>query len=91
MFDTKTPAYGGSGKTFNWDILNNYTLDLPFFLSGGISLDNLEEVKKIIHPQFYAVDLNSRFETEPGVKNIKNLEQAFDIIKKTNITDEVRS
>ena len=91
MFDTKTTIYGGSGKTFNWQVLDKYTLDIPFFLSGGISLDNLEEVKKISHPQFYAVDLNSRFETEPGLKNIEKLEQAFDIIKKTNITDEVRS
>nr|MBB6148063.1 phosphoribosylanthranilate isomerase [Mucilaginibacter sp. SP1R1] len=81
MFDTKTSGYGGSGKTFNWDILNNYRLNVPFFLSGGISLDNLDEVKKISHPQFYAVDLNSRFETEPGIKNTDKLEQAFDIIK----------
>lgn len=91
MFDTKTTIYGGSGKTFDWQVLDKYTLDIPFFLSGGISLDNLDEVKKISHPQFYAVDLNSRFETEPGLKNIEKLEQAFDIIKKTNITDEVRS
>lgn len=84
MFDTKTSGYGGSGKAFNWEILNKYALDVPFFLSGGISLDNLDAVKDIIHPQFYAVDLNSRFETEPGVKSVKKLEKAFDIIKKTS-------
>ncbi|WP_184541901.1 phosphoribosylanthranilate isomerase [Mucilaginibacter sp. FT3.2] len=91
LFDTKTAAYGGSGKTFDWAMLDNYKLDIPFFLSGGISLDNLEEIKKISHPQFYGVDLNSRFETAPGVKDIGKLKQAFDIIKKQHITDEVRS
>jgi phosphoribosylanthranilate isomerase len=91
LFDTKTKGYGGSGKTFDWAILNNYKLDVPFFLSGGISLDNLEEIKKISHPQFYGVDLNSRFETGPGIKDIGKLKQAFDIIKKQHITDEVRS
>lgn len=91
LFDTKTKGYGGSGKTFDWAILNNYKLDVPFFLSGGISLDNLEEIKKISHPQFDGVDLNSRFETAPGVKDIGKLKQAFDIIKKQHNTDEVRS
>jgi phosphoribosylanthranilate isomerase len=56
-------------------------LDIPFFLSGGISLENLEEVKNINHPQFYGVDLNSKFETAPGMKDINKLEKAFDIIK----------
>jgi phosphoribosylanthranilate isomerase len=82
MFDTKTSGYGGSGKTFDWSILNNYKLDIPFFLSGGISLDNIAEVKNITHPQFYAVDLNSRFETEPGLKDLEKLESAFDTIRK---------
>lgn len=90
MFDTKTSAYGGSGKTFNWSILNNYKLDIPFFLSGGISPDNISEVKNITHPQFYAVDLNSRFETEPGIKDLEKLKNAFDTIRK-QITNEIRS
>jgi phosphoribosylanthranilate isomerase len=91
LFDTKTAAYGGSGKTFDWGMLENYKLDVPFFLSGGISLDNLEEIKKINHPQFYGVDLNSRFETAPGVKDTGKLKQAFDIINKQTITNEIRS
>lgn len=90
LFDTKTDIHGGSGKTFDWSILNKYALDIPFFLSGGLSLENLEEIKNISHPQFYGVDLNSRFETEPGIKNIEKLEKAFDIIKQ-NITNELRS
>ncbi|QEC79367.1 phosphoribosylanthranilate isomerase [Mucilaginibacter ginsenosidivorax] len=91
LFDTKTAAYGGSGKTFDWGMLENYKLDVPFFLSGGISLDNLEEIKKINHPQFYGVDLNSRFETAPGVKDTDKLKQAFDIINKQPIINEIRS
>jgi len=90
LFDTKTDIYGGSGKTFDWSILDKYQLDVPFFLSGGISLDNLEEIKKINHPQFYGVDLNSRFETEPGIKDIEKLEKAFNIIKQFD-THEIRS
>ena len=77
LFDTKTPQHGGSGKTFNWDVLQKYKLNVPFFLSGGLSLDNLAEVEKIEHPMFYGVDLNSRFETEPGIKDIALLQEAF--------------
>ena len=83
LFDTKTPIHGGSGKTFDWGLLDSYTLEVPFFLSGGISLENLEEVKKIKHPQFYGVDLNSRFETEPGLKDIQKLQTAFDMLKQS--------
>ncbi|TWJ00755.1 phosphoribosylanthranilate isomerase [Mucilaginibacter frigoritolerans] len=81
LFDTKTKAHGGSGIMFDWNVLDKYELDIPFFLSGGLSLDNLDAVKSIYHPQFYGVDLNSKFETSPGIKDIKKLEQAFDIIK----------
>lgn len=81
LFDTKTEAHGGSGKTFNWEVLNNYKLDVPFLLSGGLSLDNLENVKQIKHPAFYGVDLNSRFEIEPGMKDIDKLREAFKILR----------
>ncbi|MBD3750521.1 MAG: phosphoribosylanthranilate isomerase [Sphingobacteriales bacterium] len=80
LFDTKVDAYGGSGKTFDWRILENYNLNKPFFLSGGLSLENLEEVKRIKNPQFYGVDLNSKFEIEPGLKNIEKLKAAFKLI-----------
>jgi phosphoribosylanthranilate isomerase len=85
LFDTKTTGYGGSGKTFNWKMLENYTLDVPFFLSGGISLDNLEIIKQIKHPRFYGVDLNSRFELEPGLKDIQKLTKAFEILRQSII------
>ncbi|MBE9586276.1 phosphoribosylanthranilate isomerase [Mucilaginibacter sp. JRF] len=81
LFDTKTAAHGGSGKTFDWEVLKKYTLNVPFFLSGGIGLENLEEVKKVQHPQLAGLDLNSRFELSPGNKDINKLKQAFEIIK----------
>lgn len=90
LFDTMTPIHGGSGKTFDWGLLDKYQLEVPFFLSGGISLENLEEIKKIKHPRFYGVDLNSRFETEPGLKDIMKLEKAFEVLK-TFDTNEIRS
>jgi phosphoribosylanthranilate isomerase len=89
LFDTKTVIHGGSGNSFNWTLLNNYRLEVPFFLSGGISLDNLDEIKNITHPQFYGVDLNSRFEKSPGLKDIARLEKAFEMIKHT--ANELRS
>ena len=90
LFDTKTDKHGGSGKTFDWRVLDKYSLNMPFFLSGGISLDNLSEIAKIEHPHLYGVDLNSRFETAPGVKNIEDLRTAFKIIKELG-THELRS
>jgi phosphoribosylanthranilate isomerase len=90
LFDTKTPVHGGSGVTFNWEILNNYTGEVPFFLSGGLSLDNLAEAAKFKHPQLYGADLNSRFEVLPGLKDLEKLKKAFNTIKTFN-SDEVRS
>ena len=90
LLDTKTNIHGGSGLSFDWGILDKYELDIPFFLSGGLSLENLDEIKNITHPQFYGVDLNSRFETEPAMKDIKKLEKAFALIKQID-TNEIRS
>lgn len=89
LFDTKTDTHGGSGRTFDWRILDKYKLDIPFFLSGGLSLDNLDEVTHIDHPQFYGVDLNSKFETSPGIKDIEKLKKAFDMLNYR--TNEIRS
>ncbi len=75
LFDTKTSQYGGSGKKFDWSILNAYDGDTPFFLSGGISAEDVEQIKAIKHPRLYGVDLNSKFETGPGLKDIQLLDQ----------------
>ena len=69
LFDTKTPEFGGSGKTFSWEILSHYKGPIPFFLSGGLGEDHIHALKNFKHPMFYAVDINSRFETAPGQKD----------------------
>ena len=77
LFDTKGKLPGGNGYTFNWNILENYTSTKPYFLSGGISLnevDNIKEFRKYKASKFcYAIDVNSGFEIKPGLKNIEKL------------------
>ncbi|WP_258097916.1 phosphoribosylanthranilate isomerase [Marinoscillum pacificum] len=73
LFDTKTPQHGGSGQKFDWSILESYDLEKPFFLSGGIDLEDLESIKALNIPQLYAVDINSRFEIAPAVKDIQKI------------------
>lgn len=81
LFDTLTESYGGSGKKFNWDILKNYNYDVPFFLSGGIDETSAESIKKINYKQLHAIDINSKFEINPGLKDVQKI-QSF--IKKLN-------
>ena len=73
LFDTQTPDHGGSGRTFNWALLENYKLNKPYFLSGGIGPDSIEQLKQINDPRLYAIDLNSRFELAPGLKDTERL------------------
>lgn len=75
LFDTKTSQYGGSGKTFDWQILSAYSGTTPFFLSGGIGIEEMEAVQSFRHPLLYAVDLNSKFEIAPGVKDPDKLKK----------------
>ncbi len=81
LFDTKTKLHGGSGQTFNWDLLDAYSLDVPYFLSGGLDTANIEQALDIRDERFYALDLNSRFELAPGLKDIAKLSQAINRIK----------
>ena len=73
LFDTKTDAYGGSGLKFNWGMLEEYVGETPFLLSGGIASDDAEAILKIDHPMFAGIDLNSKFEVKPGLKNVELL------------------
>ncbi len=82
LFDTKTELHGGSGKVFDWRVLENYQLNKPFVLSGGISLENINNVLAFSHPQFYGIDINSKFEIEPGLKDINKLEAVFEKLKR---------
>jgi phosphoribosylanthranilate isomerase len=69
LFDTPVKSHGGSGRKFDWSALNRLSSDVSFFLSGGITRSDTELIKDIELPSFYAVDINSRFETEPGIKD----------------------
>lgn len=69
LFDTATKAYGGSGNKFNWKLLADYCGRTPFMLSGGISPEDASEILSLRHPLLAGVDLNSRFEVEPGLKD----------------------
>lgn len=81
LFDTKTEQHGGSGKKFDWSVLNGYHGHTPFFLSGGIEPGDAESIRKINHPKLTGVDLNSGFEDEPGLKNIEKLRKFIEEIK----------
>ena len=69
LFDTRTPAHGGSGRRFDWETLRAYDGRLPFLLSGGIGPEDAGRVRNFSHPRYAGVDLNSRFETSPGCKD----------------------
>jgi phosphoribosylanthranilate isomerase len=69
LFDTKAREYGGTGKKFDWKILEKYEGETPFFLSGGIKPGDAASIGQIAHPRFFGVDLNSGFEERPGIKN----------------------
>jgi len=69
LFDTQTPLHGGSGKSFDWNVLSEYKGNRPFFLSGGIGTEDTERLLQFKHPQWAGIDLNSRFELSPGYKN----------------------
>lgn len=81
LFDTKCPTVGGSGSQFDWSVLEAYDSDVPFLLSGGIGPDDAERVRNFHHPKCIGIDLNSRFETEPGLKDITKLKQFLEQLK----------
>ncbi|WP_028663881.1 phosphoribosylanthranilate isomerase [Runella zeae] len=80
LFDAKGTQPGGNGITFNWEVLKRYDNDKPFFLSGGLSLENIEEVSKLDNPIF-GLDVNSKFETEPALKDIEKLKQLMEMVR----------
>ena len=81
MFDAKSELHGGSGQKFNWKILDNYVLDLPVFLSGGITADDAGTISALQKDWLYAVDINSKFETAPALKDPKLLQSFFSQIR----------
>ena len=85
LFDTQSEHFGGTGKTFNWQWLEAYNLDKPFYLSGGISLENFDEIKNIEHKQLLGIDINSKFEIRPGIKDVEKIKQLIVMMGKTSI------
>lgn len=73
LFDTFTQMHGGSGKTFNWAVLNDYSMTKPYLLSGGIGPEEIGRALEIKDERLYGLDLNSKFEISPGLKNIELL------------------
>jgi phosphoribosylanthranilate isomerase len=82
LFDTKTKEYGGSGKSFDWTILKNYRASKPYFLSGGIGLEEFSSPKSKV-PSAFALDVNSKFEIEPGLKDIEKLKILITSLRET--------
>jgi len=81
LFDTFTGSGGGSGLKFDWKILDNYLYDKPFFLSGGIGPGDIQKIKEIRHLSFLGVDINSRFEISPGIKDHTKVNEFIKLLK----------
>jgi phosphoribosylanthranilate isomerase len=86
LFDTKGKEKGGNGTTFDWKLLKDYAVNKPFFLSGGIGMDETGALKEFFKSRVsefcYGLDINSRFENQPGLKNIKQLKLFIEDLKK---------
>ena len=82
LFDTKCKTVGGSGEQFDWQVLQAYDGDVPFLLSGGIGPDDAERIKNFHHPKCIGIDLNSKFEIEPALKDVEKLKQFLVKVKK---------
>ena len=93
LFDTDSKAFGGTGKTFDWQILNEIEIPIPYFLSGGISLENIKNLQNFVKVNMrenktltklntpFALDINSKFETEPGSKDLEKIKTFKSLLK----------
>ena len=81
LFDTKGPEHGGNGVPFAWSVLENYQGPTPFLLAGGIDIGMEEQIRALQLPQLVGVDLNSRFETGPGVKDVDRVSRFLKTLK----------
>ncbi|MGB4447881.1 MAG: phosphoribosylanthranilate isomerase [Cloacibacterium sp.] len=93
LFDTDSKAFGGTGKTFDWQILNEIEIPIPYFLSGGISLENIKNLQNFVKVNMrenktltklntpFALDINSKFEIEPGSKDLEKIKTFKSLLK----------
>ena len=84
LFDTDSKTFGGTGKTFDWNLLNEIQNFKPYFLSGGISPENIVNIRSLKQKPF-ALDINSKFENEPGNKDIEKIKKFIKLIKDKNL------
>ena len=84
LFDTKGQVPGGTGQKFNWQLLENYKGNVPFFLSGGIGTEDLGAILSFRHPQLFGIDINSGFEISPGLKDTIKSKRFIEQIRKSN-------
>ena len=82
LFDTKGQRVGGNGQKFDWRVLKAYRGQTPFLLSGGIGPDDDLRIKAFCHPRYAGIDLNSRFELSPGLKDIDSIKRFLEKVKK---------
>lgn len=85
LFDTKCKTVGGSGQQFDWQVLENYDGDVPFILSGGIGPEDVERIRNFHHPKCIGIDLNSKFELKPGLKDVEKLNTFLENIENKEI------
>lgn len=85
LFDTKCKTVGGSGQQFDWQVLENYDGDVPFILSGGIGPEDVERIRNFHHPKCIGIDLNSKFEVKPGLKDVEKLNTFLENIENKEI------
>ncbi|TDE50037.1 phosphoribosylanthranilate isomerase [Flavobacterium sp. GT3P67] len=90
LFDTKGKLPGGNGTTFDWKVLEKYPSSKPFFLSGGIGINEMDTVNEISKTNLplYAIDVNSKFEIEPGLKNIQLCRDALQCVSTTCVSTD---
>ncbi|MCO5231684.1 MAG: phosphoribosylanthranilate isomerase [Chitinophagales bacterium] len=81
LFDTKSPLHGGTGTSFDWNILEQYPYKTPVFIGGGVSIDNMQQLLNKEFDFLFALDMNSRLEEEPGLKDITLVKKAIEIMK----------
>lgn len=77
LFDTKGKLYGGNAQVFDWSVLEQYDQEVPFFLSGGLSVENIQHIERLKHMNLHALDLNSGVEDAPGVKNVSLIREVM--------------
>ncbi len=81
LFDTKGQLRGGTGQKFNWQLLENYKGDVPFFLSGGIGPEDIDAIRQFRHQQLYGIDINSGFEISAAMKDVEKVKGFIEKIR----------